>query len=233
MDGDGSIQVNHWRKKNLQFRLILKLKYTKDNYNMLLLIKQNIGGGSVRIVDDKKFVIWVEDIKEKIINHYLPIFLKYPPLTSRLHCQLVFLSHCINLKDISKYFQLREEKYINYKSYEDIIKQNIINRSNEYFCIWLSGFIEAEGCFSRRINKRNRTFSIGQNTDLFLIELIKKHFAVTNTIRLINKTDKDFYLLEIGSRVNLQKIHDHCVKYPLLGHKSIQFLKFYSDEFFQ
>lgn len=233
MDGEGSIQVNHWRGKNLQFRLIIKLKYTEYNHNMLLLIKKNIGGGTVRIVGDEKFVIWVEDFKEKIINHYLPIFLKYPPLTSRLHCQLAFLSYCINLKDMSKYFKLREEKYINYKIYEDIVKQNVVSRSNEYFCIWLSGFIEAEGCFSIRAKERNRTFSIGQNTDLFLIELIKHHFAVSNKIRLINKTGKDFYLLEIGSKVNLQKIHDHCKKYPLLGHKSAQFLEFYSDKFFQ
>lgn len=233
MDGDGSVQVNHWRKKNLQFRLIIKLKYTVDNYNMFLLIKKNIGGGSVRIVDDNKFVIWVEDIKEKIVKHYLPIFSKYPPLTSRLHCQLEFLSYCINLKDMSKYFKLREEKYINYNKYEDIIKQNVIKNSKEYFCIWLSGFIEAEGCFSIRIKKRNRTFSIGQNTDLFLLDLIKNHFNVSNKIRLINQTGKDFYLLEIGSKVNLQKIYDHCTRYPLLGHKSIQFIKFYNDKFFQ
>lgn len=25
-EGDGSIQVNHWRKKNLQYRLVIKLK---------------------------------------------------------------------------------------------------------------------------------------------------------------------------------------------------------------
>ena len=25
MDGDGSIQVNHWRKKDLQYRLVIKL----------------------------------------------------------------------------------------------------------------------------------------------------------------------------------------------------------------
>ena len=27
MDGDGSIQVNHWRKKFLQYRIIIKLYY--------------------------------------------------------------------------------------------------------------------------------------------------------------------------------------------------------------
>jgi cytochrome c oxidase subunit 1 len=36
MDGDGSIQVNHWNHKYLQFRLVIKLKNTKANYNMLI-----------------------------------------------------------------------------------------------------------------------------------------------------------------------------------------------------
>jgi hypothetical protein len=97
----------------------------------------------------------------------------------------------------------------------------------------LSGFIEAEGCFSIRLTKRNRTFSIGQNTDLFLLELIKNHFnASNNKIRLITKTGKNFYLLEIGSKVNLQRIYNHCNNYPLLGFKHTQFLKFYSDFLF-
>jgi hypothetical protein len=31
MDGDGSIQVNHWRNKVLQFRFVIKLKNTQAN----------------------------------------------------------------------------------------------------------------------------------------------------------------------------------------------------------
>jgi hypothetical protein len=48
MDGDGSIQVNHWRNKSLQFRVIIKLSNIKSNYNMLIDIAKVIGG-SVRI----------------------------------------------------------------------------------------------------------------------------------------------------------------------------------------
>ena len=232
MDGDGSIQVNHWRKKYLQFRLIIKLKYTVENYNMLILMKENIGG-SVNVVSDDNFVIWVENVKERIVKDYLPIFSQYPPLTSRLQCQLAFLTMCANLNDISLYFQLREKKYENYAQYEKIIVQNVNKNRKDYFCTWLSGFIEAEGCFSTRLAKRNRTFSIGQNTDLFLLELIKDYLkASNNKIRHINKTGKDFYLLEVGSVATLQKVYNHCHTYPLLGFKQTQFLKFYSDFIF-
>ena len=50
MDGDGSIQVNHWREKSLQYRLVIKLKYDTLNYDMLNLISKTIGG-YVRIVN--------------------------------------------------------------------------------------------------------------------------------------------------------------------------------------
>ena len=44
MDGDGSIQVNHWRKKNLQFRLVIKLKNCVSNIIMLKNIQKAVGG---------------------------------------------------------------------------------------------------------------------------------------------------------------------------------------------
>lgn len=65
MDGDGSIQVNHWRKKSLQYRFIIKLSFTPQNVNMLNLIK-NVIGGNIRY-DKFNFVIWVVDSKATII----------------------------------------------------------------------------------------------------------------------------------------------------------------------
>ena len=48
MDGDGSIQVNHWRYKNLQYRLVIKLSNIKSNFDMLTEISKVVGG-NVRI----------------------------------------------------------------------------------------------------------------------------------------------------------------------------------------
>jgi hypothetical protein len=53
MDGDGSIQVNHWKKKYLQYRLIIKLTYTDENLYLLKEITKVIGGYN-RIVSCKK-----------------------------------------------------------------------------------------------------------------------------------------------------------------------------------
>lgn len=259
MDGNGSIQVNHWRSKNLQFRLVIKLKYNKNNYNMLLLIK-NVIGGNVNIIFNKynnrpangvnsrnaeikykSFVIWVVNNKKDIIN-IINIFNEYPLLTSNKQAQLNFLKINLEKNDINWYLNNRNNKYNNIDYYQNIIK-NILNnfsalqrdtqpkvgnynnsqssvgdppiKLENYFNPWLSGFIEAEGCFSLK-NNNNHSFSIGQDNDLFLLEFIKNYFKATNNIKKINKS---FYLLKIYKKSVLINIINHCNINPLLGFK--------------
>lgn len=223
MDGDGSIQVNHWRKQSLQYRLIIKLNNHKSNFDMLIKIAKVIGG-IVRIVSSKKEkeVIWVVDQKETIIK-IISIFEKYPPLTSRLQCQLVFLKTCLIEKSIDWYLSNRELKYKNQLAIIKFFENNSFIEPN-YFNNWLSGFIEAEGCFSIRVNK-SLSFSIGQNNDFYLINAIKLKFEISNKIRIPYK-NKDFYSLEVFKKEILDKIINHCLKYPLLGEKSLSLNKF-------
>ena len=56
IDGDGSLQVNHWRYKILQFRLVVKLSDKPLNYEMLCAIA-SIYGGNVRRVLKGGYVI--------------------------------------------------------------------------------------------------------------------------------------------------------------------------------
>jgi hypothetical protein len=79
----------------------------------------------------------------------------------------------------------------------------------------VSGFIEAEGCFSIR-KTNNHSFSIGQNEDFYLIHLIKQYFEATNTVRF---TYGKFYSIEIYKKEVLLKIISHCTNYPLYGEK--------------
>jgi cytochrome c oxidase subunit 1 len=54
MDGDGSIQVNHWKNKYLQFRMVIKLSYNYGNLAMLNCISKVIGG---YVSVQKEFII--------------------------------------------------------------------------------------------------------------------------------------------------------------------------------
>lgn len=218
MDGCGSIQVNHWRMKSLQYRLIIKLSYLESNFSMLLIIAKTIGG-IVRIVNNKKEVIWVVDKKESITS-IINIFAVYPPLTSRLTCQLEFLKVCLKNTSVKDYLDNRKLKYFNQLN---IIKQFSINNvMPSYYPSWLSGFIEAEGCFSIRVNE-NHSFSIGQNEDFYLLDNIKIFFNLSVTVR---NPYKKFYLIESYNKETLNRIIYHCTNYPLLGEKSQSLEKF-------
>ena len=210
MDGDGSIQVNHWRNKSLQYRLIIKLSNLKSNYNMLIRIAKVIGG-TVRITGKDADVIWVVNKKEEV-EKIIKIYNIYPPLTSRNICQLAFLKACLIETSIESYLLNRNLKY---NEQPNIIKSNVNFSAPSYFKGWLSGFIEAEGCFSIR-NNNNHSFSIGQNNDFYLINAIKQFLGASNKIR--NPYGK-FYFLEIYKKLILLNIINHCTNYPLLGEK--------------
>lgn len=208
MDGDGSIQVNHWRKQSLQYRLVIKLSNLKSNYNMLVEVAKVIGG-TVRITGKKADVIWVVNKKEEIME-VIQIFDTYPPLTSKKICQLAFLKTCLTETSVEKYLYTRDTKF---KEQSAIINANF--NVPTYFKAWLSGFIEAEGCFSIRKTKAH-SFSIGQNDDVYLIDVIKQYFEISNKVR---NPYGNFYFIEVYKKEVLAKIVAHCTNYPLLGEK--------------
>ena len=215
MDGDGSIQVNHWKKKSIQFRLIIKLKYTKANKSMLNLLSSHIGG-YVRIVENDTFVIWVENDTQRI-KEIVKIFDIFPPFTSRLRAQLVFLQKCLkNPKGLDIYFDSRPFKY-------DIQLSNINSfflLDCPYFYPWLSGFTEVQGSFFHRTNGTSG-FSISQKTDLFILIAIKDLLDPTG---LISSPKTNFYILIIDhQRKLLIDIIQHFIRYPLLGEKLVSF----------
>lgn len=241
MDGNGSIQVNHWRRKSLQYRLIIKLSNLPSNYNMLILIAKVIGG-QVRITGKGVDVIWVVNNKD-VIQKIIKIYEVYPPLTSSKICQLEFLKTCLQENSILYYLSNRDFKYTRQadivQSYSPFplprpfplgrgkgrlgrgpLYEGITNLL--YFKGWLSGFIEAEGCFSIR-KSNNHSFSIGQNDDIYLITAIKQFFNATNMVRTSSST---FYSLEIYKKEILNKIINHCNYYPLIGEKAFSLQKF-------
>lgn len=220
MDGDGSIQVNHWREQSLQYRLIIKLSNIKSNYNMLIEIAKVVGG-TVIITGKGRDVIWVVNNKQDVVK-IIKIYDAYPPLTSRKICQLAFMKICLS---DSSHFALQTyllNRKLKYDKQLTIINSNANFNLPSYFKVWLSGFIEAEGCFSIR-KSNNHSFSIGQNDDIYLIDAIKKYFEISNIIR---NPYGNFYFLEVYKKEVLLNIINHCSNYPLLGEKLESLNKF-------
>jgi hypothetical protein len=251
LDGDGSVQVNHHTFKYLQYRMVIKLRNTTANVAMLRLISVVVGG-YVRIDPAGDFVMWLADNKETVLS-ILAILDKYPPLTTRVKCQVAFMRQCLHLNSMQFYLENRNSKYLHaYVPLDPAAVQSL-----PYFRAWLSGFIEAEGCFTLRANSSNRLgFSIGQNVglwgtgsasaqtqayacgprsashidDVFLLAAIASYFGKPSpNIRFIKApSGKEFYLFEVGSLAILDNICSHMQSHPLLGAKGESFLAFAS-----
>lgn len=227
IDGDGSLQVNHWRFKTLQFRLVVKLSDKPLNFTMLKLLATTYGG-YVTLDNKSNNVLWIINNKETFNVSILPLFSKYPPLTSQTRLQLLFFQRFFYDPTIPLYFSIRIDKYA--------LRQNILplfTAIPDYFSYWLAGFIEAEGSFSVR-NNGVSSFSIGQNHDFYLLLAIR-HFFIVDNLTIQNKKGKEnkkgkvsgypFYELSIANVVGINRIITHCSSL-LQGYKYYQLIEF-------
>ncbi|CAN3377474.1 putative intron-encoded DNA endonuclease; homing endonuclease; LAGLIDADG domain (mitochondrion) [Diutina rugosa] len=238
MDSDGSIQVNHWRYTNIEYRLVIKLKNLEDNKYMLLLIAKALNAGIVRVEKNKKNVLWVINDKKKIVNLCTTLFKKYPLITKRKQYQLAFLLLVHKYNDITFYLENRKDKFNNslyFNNMHKLPEKNIIpmeeiqkifftiNKQNlpNYFNQWLSGFTEGNGCFCIKNNSVYMSFSLSQNDGYELLNIISNYFDSDIKPRLAKNT----YIIEIYRKTVLSNIINHFNKYNLLGNKNTDFLK--------
>jgi hypothetical protein len=257
MDGDGSIQVNHWRLKILQYRIVIKLKNHSENEYMLRLIKKHFGGS---VTKDKDFVKWAENTRSNVYNLLQLMQQADALLSTRLCCQLDFALLCMKKNDVTWYLENRDSKYNLREHYLDICKHRItkhINTNKAFYQAWLSGFVEAEGCFSitnigsPRIKSKSVIFKETSDTvNLQLLETTKVKFfqpfyrfsiAQKDDIYLLqsildyfDSSTKEIYLkknqcyeIQISRAKILNLIYNHFIFNPLLGYKRVQYNKFF------
>lgn len=222
LEGDGSIVVDKSNRlaAKVRLRFFISLKYNVENHNMLLLLK-DVVGGVVKIERQEQYVTWYAgSIKDN--KKILSILKQYPLITSRKQCQLAFALKSVNCLNLDNFYIDRNNKYINQKQY---FRTDLTLPS--YFKGWLSGFIEAEGHFALRYRPTGglyySRFQIGQNYDKFLLEMIKNYFESKHTITL----DKNniHYRVSISNKKCRQNIVNHFTVYPLLGDKQISYLR--------
>lgn len=218
MDGDGSIQVNHWRKKRLQYRLVIKIKNDPEKLNRSLLERiQKSVGGSVRVEKNGLWVLWVENHRKRV-SQIVELLDKYPPLTKRVLSQLTFLKECMRRQCVSWYLTNRGQKYN-----QPLPRAPLDINEREG---WLSGFIEAEGCFA--LKEGSNTFSIAQKDERGLLERISQHFGKETRVRAVTnkKNSHLFYLLQSSNPLFLRRVVSHCTLFPLYGERKREFLLF-------
>lgn len=223
IDGDGSIQVNHWRKKYLQYRLVVKLKLNKFNKNMLDHVA-SVYGGQVNIINvasgnqtGYQFVQWTINDMNIIRNSILPLFAQFPPLTTRVTLQLSFLNKALSGLSIDNYLLERGGKYSTRFTISPLF-----STLPSYFGSWLSGFIEAEGSFAIRSGSLGFSFSSGQLFDLYLMQAILDFLGQEHLKVQVKKGVNPFYFIEIANVRGVETVVKHLVEHPLQGYKYYQ-----------
>jgi hypothetical protein len=226
LEGDGSITVGKRSDTStVRIRFIISLKNNIENHNMLLLLKNEIGG-LCNIERAEQYVTWTaQSVKD--VGKILLILKQYPLLTSRKQCQLAFaLKSNINLLTLKDFYIQRDNKYINQEQY---FKTDLTLPS--YFEAWLSGFIEAEGHFSIRYRPTGgllySKFQIGQNSDQYILQMIKNYFGSNHPITKDKNTIH--YRITIYSHTCRQLIEKHFSAYPLLGFKQVSYSKWVNE----
>jgi len=125
------------------------------------------------------------------------------------------------------------------KRFESWIKQLNIKPLNTrgYICLnnsWLSGFIDAEGCFYARVRKLKtmklgykveQKFIINQKGELDLFYCLKKLFSSNSNIQQIickqKQTDNIYYKIELSSFLSNTILLNYLNNFPCKGNKNL------------
>ena len=227
-DGDGSFII--YKTKNT-YSLAFKISQNKYNKRILYYIKKNLGVGNVSEEKNSNMAQYSVYSREKLKRYIIPIFNKYPLLTSKY----------FNYKKFIEAFNILENINLSYKEKNELIDKLIILKPDIYYISpvwfksidkyyikeiinkeWLIGFIEAEGSFyiSKNLLNYVQHFSICQKKDKHLLDGIKLILRINANIYFSEK-DKCYYL-QTKNKESIKFIINFIDGY-LKGVKSLEF----------
>ena len=202
-DGDGSFHISHQGDK---WGLSYKLTQSRYNLRVLHYIKKELGVGSITN-DGTKAQFFIRD-RKTIETVLIPIFDKYPLLTTKCFDYVKFKKALAILNDVNSSKQDKNLKLLaikNSKVSDDYISptwkttnlpladigsaEQVMSKS------WLVGFIEAEGSFYLVNKESDRVvhgFGITQKLDKIVLESI-------------------ILILHIKTKIRYRELHNHYI----------------------
>lgn len=195
-DGDGTFHFSRTKKGVWSFTF--KIGQSSYNLRLLYFIKSLLGVGSVSVTNSKDNCAEyrVRDINH-IIQFILPIFDKYPLLTSKHFNYILFKQAILIMSDSTLTKDQKDLLISEVKSQSisnDYISPAWQTINNEVTTLdsalkvmsksWLIGFTEAEGSFyivKKGPNRLVHAFEITQKLDIIVLEAIAKILGLTVT----------------------------------------------------
>ena len=216
-DGTGTFEISC--RKN-QWYLEYKLFLSVYDFRVLNYIKKQLGIGSVRTYEKKSCFVVSNIFHLKTI--ILPIFHKYPLLTSKQFFYLKLKEGCVILENTylskdekDKYLTEIKEKTlpVNYISSAWNKTESIFESVTDVKAVmtkpWIVGFTEAVSNFSL-VSKDNNTikhsFSISQKSDYKVLQGIRRILHISTSVKFISN---NYYTL---STTNSRAI-ENIIKY--------------------
>ena len=215
--GDGSFQINHWKKKYLQYRIMIKLKNEPENIKMLQDIRSYYNIGTINI--NKDSVLWAINNKKEV-RGFLELIKNHPLLNLKISTKIQKMIYSLdNSMSYNEYYFLEKDSNKWVWPFSEPLGRNNLSSFDEDMKWWFVGFAEAESCFCIRKNG-NQSWSISQKGDLEILIIIKNYFELPNKI-LLKKCGT--HVLETYNLKCCTKIIDFFNNYPLKGHKKVSF----------
>ena len=230
-DGDGNFSIAHQGNK---WGLSYKLVQSRYNLRALYYVKKQLGVGSVT-KDGTKGQFFIRD-KKTIETVLLPIFDKYPLLTSKYFDYLRFKEALNVLNNPALTGQVRDIKLLslknskmpdNYKSpvWGDICLplKTVNSISNIVSKPWVVGFIEAEGSFyltSKTSKRIVHGFGLIQKLDEIVLQAIGLALHISNPVKY--KELHNYYILDTTNSRAIENIITYF-KDTMKGVKSLEY----------
>ena len=230
-DGDGNFSITQQGDK---WGLSYKLTQSRYNLRALYYVKKELGIGSVT-KDNTKAQYFVRD-RKAIESIIIPIFERYPLLTSKYFDFIRFKRAFYVLNDINLSQKEKNTKLLNLKNskksehYKSPVWKNVnlplitVNSISHIMSKpWLIGFIEAEGSFyltSKTSNRIVHGFGITQKLDEIVLQVIGLILHIPNKVRY--QEIHNYYILDTANSRAIENIIVYF-KNEMKGVKSLEY----------
>jgi LAGLIDADG DNA endonuclease family protein len=232
-DGDGSFSI---LRQGDKWNLTFKISQNTYNLRVLYFIKKQLGIGKVSVESNRHMASFIIRDRRSLGSVIIPIFNKYPLLTTKYfnydkfkQAYIILENPALTKLEINKL--LEALKYTSpSKDYIspawDKVTLPIVDANEAHKVVnkpWLIGFVEAEGSFylvNKDINRIVHGFGITQKLDKVVLEAIRHILHISTQV--VYKEKYNHYMLDTTNSRGINNVSEYFLN-TMKGMKSVEY----------